>query len=186
LAAGFNAADIYDDDRDDDWVNPKDWIVTPQNARQIVTKAQPLKQLTSSCTKMEFFSTETGDRFAKPCWSKRCNLCGPVMVKNLQHQIDTLLGDYGYIHRFATKEELNTALARTKKRAQRAGDTFDHVVVGGDEEFGWLTVTTQPIVAAQGLRKVSEWSDRIRHAYLAGRGRLRRTNGFRELSRVAL
>ena len=138
------------------------------------------------CTRLEMINEVTGETVELPCNSKRCNTCGPRLSQELEYQMNSVLGKYGHVHRFETRTELDLCITRTKKQTQRAGDTFDYVVVGDEHNFGWIAVTSHPLLPGQGLQKLSDWMERIAHAYRAGLGRLRRTNAFRAVSRLAI
>ena len=146
-AAGFNAAAIFDEDRDPDWQPLTAYISTVAQPIPVATKTREVVDLIEDtfgpnpCTRLHL-QADTEDLYL-PCDSKRCEDCGPRKQATMTQQLEATMGEYTYIQRIETKQQLERTLARVKKQAQRAGDEFKYQSTG-DDYLGHILISNLP------------------------------------------
>jgi len=182
LAAGFNPADIYDNDRDPDWVDEREWIVTPSTARRVVTKVvEPDPFPPNPCTRLHF-ENDAGDVIHVPCDSKRCHDCGPRKQHIMQQQLKDGFGTYTHIEAIATRQECDRLVERNKKRGKQQGIKHLYQIVG-DHQRGFIMISNMELTRTT-LQTLADWMERVLTMYRAADRRVRRSWGLGPLSRL--
>jgi len=150
--------------------------------RKVATERMQASIEPSKCKRLIFINEETGDEIQVPCDSKHCPDCGPYKQKLIRQQLETGLGAYAYITVFSTRADLDKAIERIRKAAQRANSELLYQSTG-DPYLGWILISNQPIVEGQNKRALKDYIDRILDYWKRG-DRIRRSQALGRLSRL--
>ncbi len=137
------------------------------------------------CQHLRMVNQETGERIEHLCDTKRCVHCGPRKQMTIQLQMEATFGKYCYITTFDNREDLDRAIRKIKKIAQRDGQQHPYQSVG-DTTLGWILVSDIPPGTGQGLKTLSDWMRRILERYHNAAQRIRRSYSLGRVSLVSL
>ena len=137
------------------------------------------------CTSLTLTNKETGEHYKSPCDGKRCVHCGPRKKATIQRQLENGLGEHAYITAYTDITELNRAIERTRKQAQRTGQALLLQSVG-DATLGWIIASNHRIDDHSRLSMLSDWMRRILDRYHHSVQRIRRSYALGRVSLVTL